>query len=43
MRESPVMHEVRTVAAVLPLNLHCGDENRVKQLRKERPKMHGHS
>jgi len=39
MQKSPVMHEVQTVAAVLPLNLHCGDENRVKQ----RSKMHGHS
>lgn len=32
MQESSVMHKIRTVTAIPPLNLHCGNENREKEL-----------
>lgn len=36
MRKSPVMHKVRIVAAVLPLNLCRGNKNREQVKERER-------
>jgi len=41
MRESPVMHKVRIVTVVLPLNLRRGNKNR-EQVKEKRPKLYGH-
>lgn len=41
MRENPVMHKVRIVAVVLPLNLSRGNKNR-EQVKEKRPKLNGH-